>query len=74
MVQEDLEHGVGMTLRHGKNGRSCGLTGQRTAGTKVNSATQGQGTRSALHNNLTLLTNNRSHFERIEGLRMESVE
>lgn len=27
----------------------------------------------ALHHNLTLLTNNRSHFERIEGLRLESV-
>ena len=27
----------------------------------------------ALHHNLTLLTNNRSHFERIDGLRMESV-
>jgi tRNA(fMet)-specific endonuclease VapC len=27
----------------------------------------------ALHYNLTLLTNNRSHFERVEGLRMESV-
>jgi tRNA(fMet)-specific endonuclease VapC len=27
----------------------------------------------AVHNNLTLLTNNRSHFERIDGLRMESM-
>ena len=27
----------------------------------------------ALHHNLTLLTNNRSHFERIDGLRMESI-
>jgi tRNA(fMet)-specific endonuclease VapC len=27
----------------------------------------------ALHHNLTLLTNNRSHFERIDGLRMESA-
>ena len=27
----------------------------------------------ALRHNLTLLTNNRRHFERIEGLRMESV-
>jgi tRNA(fMet)-specific endonuclease VapC len=27
----------------------------------------------AVHHNLTLLTNNRSHFERIDGLRMESV-
>ena len=27
----------------------------------------------ALAHNLTLLTNNRSHFERIDGLRMESV-
>ena len=27
----------------------------------------------ALHHNLTLLTNNRSHFERIAGLRMESM-
>ena len=27
----------------------------------------------ALHHNLTLLTNNRSHFERIEGLRIESI-
>ena len=27
----------------------------------------------ALHQNLTLLTNNRSHFERIDGLRMESI-
>ena len=27
----------------------------------------------AVHHTLTLLTNNRSHFERIEGLRMESV-
>ena len=27
----------------------------------------------ALHHTLTLLTNNRSHFERIEGLRLESV-
>jgi tRNA(fMet)-specific endonuclease VapC len=27
----------------------------------------------AVHNNLTLLTNNRNHFERIDGLRMESV-
>ncbi len=28
---------------------------------------------SALRHNLTLLTNNRRHFENIEGLRMESV-
>jgi tRNA(fMet)-specific endonuclease VapC len=27
----------------------------------------------AVHHNLTLLTNNRSHFERIDGLRMESM-
>ena len=27
----------------------------------------------ALRHNLTLLTNNRRHFERIEGLRMESA-
>jgi tRNA(fMet)-specific endonuclease VapC len=27
----------------------------------------------ALHHNLTLLTNNRGHFERIAGLRMESM-
>jgi tRNA(fMet)-specific endonuclease VapC len=27
----------------------------------------------AVQHNLTLLTNNRSHFERIEGLQMESV-
>jgi len=27
----------------------------------------------ALHHNLTVLTNNRSHFERITGLRIESV-
>jgi len=27
----------------------------------------------ALRHNLTLLTNNRRHFERIEGLHMESV-
>jgi tRNA(fMet)-specific endonuclease VapC len=27
----------------------------------------------ALYHNLTLLTNNRSHFERIDGLRMESI-
>lgn len=27
----------------------------------------------ALRHNLTILTNNRRHFERIEGLRMESV-
>ena len=27
----------------------------------------------ALHHQLTLLTNNRSHFERIDGLRIESV-
>jgi predicted nucleic acid-binding protein len=27
----------------------------------------------ALHQNLTLLINNRSHFERIDGLRMESI-
>ena len=27
----------------------------------------------ALRHNLTLLTNNRRHFERIEGLRIESV-
>jgi tRNA(fMet)-specific endonuclease VapC len=27
----------------------------------------------ALRHNLTLLTNNRRHFERIDGLRMESV-
>ena len=27
----------------------------------------------ALHHNLTLLTNNRSHFERMNGLRMESL-
>ncbi len=27
----------------------------------------------ALQHNLTLLTNNRRHFERIEGLRIESV-
>ena len=27
----------------------------------------------ALHHHLTLLTNNRSHFERIAGLRIESV-
>ncbi len=28
---------------------------------------------SALRHNLTLLTNNRGHFERIEGLQMEST-
>jgi tRNA(fMet)-specific endonuclease VapC len=28
----------------------------------------------ALQHNLTLLTNNRRHFERIDGLRMESAE
>jgi len=27
----------------------------------------------ALHHNLTLLTNNRSHFERMAGLQMESI-
>jgi predicted nucleic acid-binding protein len=27
----------------------------------------------ALHHDLTLLTNNRRHFERIEGIRIESV-
>jgi tRNA(fMet)-specific endonuclease VapC len=27
----------------------------------------------ALHHNLTLLTNNRRHFERIDGLRIESL-
>ena len=27
----------------------------------------------AVHNNLTLLTNNRNHFERIDGLTIESV-
>ena len=28
----------------------------------------------ALHHDLTLLTNNRRHFERIEGLRIESLQ
>ena len=51
-------------------GRECGRL--RAAGMLIGDLDLLIGA-TGLHHNLTLLTNNRSHFERIDGLRMESM-